>query len=57
MIGGGSKTLKIIDMDNYSVVKEYSGHNCTIFLIKKVNIPEKGEFIITYDSESIKIWN
>ena len=57
MIGGGSKTLKIIDMDNYSVVKEYSGHNYEIFLIKKVNIPEKGEFIITYDSKSIKIWN
>ena len=57
MIGGDSKTIKVIDMDKYSIVKEYSGHNNIIYLIKKINIPEKGEYIISYDTESIKIWN
>ena len=44
-------------MDNYSVIKEYSGHNNDIYLLKKINIPENDEFIISYDSLSIKIWS
>ena len=56
MAGGYNKIIKVIDMDNYSVIKEYSGHNNIIYLIKKINIPNKGEFIISLDTESIKIW-
>ena len=56
MAGGYNKIIKVIDMDNYSVIKEYSGHNYYIYLIKKINIPNKGEFIISLDTESIKIW-
>ena len=40
-------------MDNYSVIKEYSGHDCGIYFIK---IREKKEYIISYDSKNIKIW-
>lgn len=50
------KIIKIIEMDNYSIVNEYSGHNNFIFGIEKIKIPEKGEYIISYDNASIKIW-
>ena len=50
------KILKIIEMDKYSVINEYSGHNDKIFGIEKIKIPEKGEYIISYDNTSIKIW-
>ena len=43
-------------MNNYSVNNEYSGHNNEIFGIEKIKISEKGEYIISYDSTSIKIW-
>ena len=44
-------------MDNYSVSNDYAGHNNTIYGIEKIKIPEKGELIISYDNNSIKIWN
>ena len=50
------KILKIIEMDNFCVVNEYSGHNYDILGIEKIKIPEKGEYIISYDNTSIKIW-
>ena len=43
-------------MENFTIVKIYSGHNNSIYGIEKIKIPEKGEFIISYDSNSIKIW-
>ena len=56
LIASSDKIINITDMDNFMVSKTYSGHNNTIFGIEKIKIPEKGEFIITYDSNSIKIW-
>ena len=56
LIASSDKIINITDMDNFIVSKTYSGHNNTIFGIEKIKIPEKGEFIITYDSNSIKIW-
>ena len=60
IIASNSYKLKIIDMENYSVVKEYSAHydgqEYEIKGIEKIKIPEKGEFIITYSSNFIKIW-
>ena len=47
--------IKIINMENYTIIKTFSEHNA-IFGIEKIKIPEKGEFIISYDSNSIKIW-
>jgi len=51
-----SKELKIIDFDNKSIVKNYSAHNNVIYGIEKIKIPEKGEYIITYDNTEIKLW-
>ena len=48
--------LAIIDMDKYSIVKEYTGHNSFIFGIEKIKIYEQDEYIITYDYNSIKLW-
>ena len=60
IIASNSYKLKIIDMENYSVIKEYSAHydgqEYDIYGIEKIKIPEKGEFIITYSSYCIKIW-
>jgi len=56
LVGGSNKELKIIDFDNKSIVKNYSAHNNYIYGIEKIKIPEKGEYIITYDDTEIKLW-
>ena len=62
VIASNSSQLKIIDMEKYSVVKDYpayedDGENHEIIGIEKIKIPEKGEFIITYsDKGIIRIW-
>ena len=59
IIASNSLKIKIIDMEKYSVVKEYSEYfddeEYDIMGIEKIKIPEKGEFIITYSKYSIKI--
>ena len=62
IIASNSSKLKIIDMEKYSVVKDYSVYEDGVDKfdvngIEKIKIPEKGEFIITYSSNGIfKIW-
>ena len=56
IIASCNKSLKVIDIDSYSIVKEYSGHNNVIYGMEKIKIPEKGEYLISYDSQAIKIW-
>jgi WD40 repeat protein len=62
VIASNSSKLKIIDMEKYSVVKDFSayeddGEDHEIMGIEKIKIPEKGEFIITYsDKGIIRIW-
>ena len=56
IIASCNKSLKVIDIDSYSIVKEYSGHNNNIYGMEKIKIPEKGEYLISYDSQGIKIW-
>ncbi len=51
-----NKSFAIIDMNKNYVIKEYSVHDNNIYGIEKINIPEKGECIISYDSNSIQIW-
>ena len=43
-------------MENFTIVKTFSEHNNAIYGIEKIKIPEKGEFIISYGPNSIKIW-
>ena len=52
----GNKELKVIDFDNKLIVKNYAQHNNWIRGIEKINIEHKGEFIISYDRNEIKIW-
>ena len=62
IIASNSSKLKIIDMEKYSVVKDYSVYEdgvdkFNVNGIEKIKIPEKGEFIITYSYNGIfKIW-
>ena len=56
LVGNSNKELKIIDVDNKSIVKNYSVHNNYVYGIEKIKIPEKGEYIITYDNTDIKLW-
>ena len=57
LIVSKDKNIEIIDMNNYSIVKDFSsGHNHSIYGIEKIKIPEKGEYLITYDQYSIYIW-
>ena len=56
LVGGYNKELKIIDFDNKSIVKNYSANNNRIYGIEKIKIPEKGEYIITYNDTEIKLW-
>ena len=61
-IAGDIHKIKIIDMDNYSVVNQssfyryYNYNKDCIYGIEKIKIPEKGECIIIYTSYSIKIF-
>ena len=58
MLASNYFKIKIIDMENHSVVKEYSAHEdgCNKYNIRgieKIKIPEKGEFIITYSEQGM----
>ena len=62
MIASNNSELKIIDMDKESVVPKssfmphYDGKKEGIKGIEKIKIPDKGEYIITYSENCIKIW-
>ena len=56
LVGNYNKEIKVIDFDNKSIIKNYTGHNNYIYGIEKIKIEEKGEFIISYDRNEIKIW-
>ena len=56
LVGNYSK-MKVIDIDNNSVVKEYiHGGGYQIDTIKKIIIPEKGEYIFSFSINHIGIW-
>jgi len=56
LVGCYNKELKIIDFNNKSIVKNYSAHKNYIRGMEKIKIPEKGEYIITYNNIDIKLW-
>ena len=53
--GGNDKKIKVIDMNKYFVLKEYTGHNNGIYGIEKIKI-DTIEELITYDCNCIRIW-
>ena len=62
IIVSNNSELKIIDMEKESVVSKssfvphYDGNKENIKGVEKIKIPEKGEYIITYSENCIKIW-
>ena len=57
LLVGMKDKMKVIDMDNYSFVKEYN-HNSgySIDSIKKISIPDKGEYIFSFSINHIQFW-
>ena len=55
LAGGKDKKIKIIDMNKYFVLKEYTGHISEIYGIEKIKI-DTSEELITYDCNCIRIW-
>ena len=57
LLVGNYHKMKVIDIDNYSVVKEYNHESSyPIDTIKKIIIPEKGEYIFSFSINYIGIW-
>ena len=62
LIVSSKAELKIIDMEKESIVPKssffahFDGYEQDIKGIEKIKIPEKGEYIITYSYNCIKIW-
>ena len=57
-VGCSDKTIKLIDLREAYIVKNFKGHNNSVLTIKKVNHPQYGECLLTqgYDDEPIKLW-
>ena len=56
LAGNEKGKLKVIDFDNKSIIKNYNAHNNNAFDIEKIKTHDKEEYIITYNSNEIKIW-
>ena len=55
LVGNIKGELKVIDFDNKSIIQNYNAHNQVVG-IEKVKINEKEEYIITYNTNEIKLW-
>ena len=47
--------LKLLK-SKFCILNEYTGYNDDILGIEKIKIPDKSEYIISYNNTSIKIW-
>ena len=58
-VGCSDKTIKLIDLREAYIVKNFRGHNNSVLTIKKINHPQFGECLITqgYDADQIKLWS
>ena len=56
LVGKFNGELAVIDFDNKSIVKKYQAHKKYVAGIEKFKTQDSQEFIITYDSGEIKIW-
>ena len=52
------KNIKLIELNNGLNVKSLSGHNNTVFTVKKINLSQYGECLISqgWEEDQIKIW-
>lgn len=57
-VGCSDKTIKLIDLTEDYIVKNFKGHNDSVCTIKKINHPLYGDSLISqgYNEDSIKLW-
>ena len=58
LVGSESNSIKIIDLNNYRVIKELKSNNSSILSIKKILHPQYGEYLISqgkYNGQ-IQLW-
>ena len=58
-MGCDDKSMKLIDLKNNIVIKEYDGHKNKILCIKKIFIPQFGECLVTQGDKNseINLWS
>ena len=57
-VGCDDKIIKLVDLNNGLIVKSLNGHNDSVLTIRKVNIEQYGECLISqgYKKDQIKLW-
>ena len=57
-VGGSDKTIKLIDINKGTIVKEFYGHNKNVITVKKIVYPNYGEFLLSQGihNDVIKLW-
>ena len=56
-VGCADKTIKIVDIKKTEVIDNISGHNNSVLVLAKVNIPKYGECLISQENGTItKLW-
>ena len=57
-VGCSDKTIKLIDIKESYIVKNFKGHNNPVLTIKKISHPQYGECLISqgYNEDPIKLW-
>lgn len=58
LFAGSTKTIKLIDINNENIIKQFSGHTNEIITIKKIEIPKYGNCLISQDRDegAIILW-
>ena len=57
-VGCSDKTIKLIDINKGIILKEFSGHNKNVITVKKIVLPNYGEFLFSQGihNDVIKFW-
>ena len=56
-IGCGDNTIKILDIEKSKIIGKIDGHNWSVLVLLKVNIPKYGECLISQENgELTKLW-
>ena len=55
-VGGGNKTIRLIDLKTRKVVKILKGHNDKVLTIKKIYHPIYKDCILSNPFNEIKLW-
>ena len=57
-VGCEEKTIKLIELNNGIIVKDYKGHNNEVVTIKKISHSQYGECLLSqgWEEDQIKIW-